>query len=62
MKLAWLLLYPEGPSTQYLKTLIPTAIKGMVFGTRVLKHWVLGPSGVGHGRLCQVWTEGQGLD
>ena len=36
---------PEGPSTQYLRTLVPKAIKGRVFGTRVLKYWVLGPSG-----------------
>ena len=35
---------PEGPSTQYLRTLIKT-IAGMVFGTRTLKYWVLGPSG-----------------
>ena len=41
---------PEGPSTQYLRTLVPKAIKGMVFGTRVLKYWVLGPSGV-----CKVY-------
>ena len=34
-----------GPSTQYLRTLVPKAIKGRVFGTRVLKYWVLGISG-----------------
>ena len=28
---------PEGPSTQYLRTLVPNAIQGMAFGTRVLK-------------------------
>ena len=39
--------YPEGPSTQYLRTLVPKAINGMVFGTRVLNYWVLGPSGLG---------------
>ena len=38
------LIYPEGPSTQYLRALVPKAINGMVFGTRVLKYWVLGPS------------------
>ena len=38
--------YLEGPSTQHLRTLVPKAINGMVFGTRVLKHWVLGPSGL----------------
>ena len=36
--------FPEGPSTQHLRTLVPNAIKGMGFGTRVLKYWVLGPS------------------
>ena len=35
---------PEGPSTQYLRTLVPKAIKGMILGTRVLKS-LLGPSG-----------------
>ena len=35
----------KGPSTQYLRTLVPKAIKGMVFGTRVLKYSVLGFSG-----------------
>ena len=32
--------------TQYSKTLVPKAIKGMVFQARVLKCWVLGPSGI----------------
>ena len=32
------LWYPEGPSTQYLRTLVPNTIKGMVFGTRDLKY------------------------
>ena len=36
---------PEGPSTQYLRTLVPNTIKGMVFGTRDLRYWVLRPSG-----------------
>ena len=36
---------PEGPSTQYLRTLVPKTIKGIVCGTRDLKHWVLGLSG-----------------
>ena len=35
---------PEGPSTQHLRSLVPKAINSMVFGTRVLKYWVLGPS------------------
>ena len=46
-----LLCNPQGPSTQYLRTLIPKAIKGRVFGTRVLKRWVLGPSA-----LCSAST------
>ena len=35
----------ESPSTQYLRTLVPKTIPLVVFGTRVLKYWVLGPSG-----------------
>ena len=38
--------YPEGPSTQYSRTLVPNTISSMVFGTRNLKSWVLGLSGV----------------
>ena len=34
--------YPEGPSTQYFRTLVPNTMKGMGFGTR----WVLGPFGL----------------
>ena len=36
----------EGASTQYLRTLVSNTIKGMVLGTRILKYWVLGPSGL----------------
>ena len=36
---------PEGPSTQYLRTLVPKAIPLMVFGTRVVEYWVIGPAG-----------------
>ena len=36
---------PEGPSTQYLRFLVPKTIPLMVFGARELKYWVLGPSG-----------------
>ena len=36
---------PEGPSTQYLRLLVPKTILFMVFGTRELKCEVLGPSG-----------------
>ena len=43
--------YLEGPSTQYLRTLVPKATEGMFFGTRVLKYWVLGPSGLDPGGL-----------
>ena len=35
---------PNQTSTQYLRTLVPQTIPLMVFGTRVLKYWVLGPS------------------
>ena len=38
---------PKGPRTQYLRTLVPKIIKCMVFGTRDLKYWVLGRSGIG---------------
>ena len=38
--------YPEGPSTQHLRTLVSKNIQGMAFGTRVLKYWVVGPSGL----------------
>ena len=34
---------PKVPSTYHLRTLVPKAIKGMVFGTRSLKCWVLSP-------------------
>ena len=39
-------VYPEGPSTQCFRTLVLKTIPFMVFGTRVLKYWVLGPSGI----------------
>ena len=35
---------PEGPSTQYLGTLVPKTMPLMGFGSRVPKSWVLGPS------------------
>ena len=35
----------EGPSTKYLRTLVPNATKCMVFVTRNPKYWVFGPSG-----------------
>ena len=41
----WQDTFPEGPSTQYSRTLVPKTIPLMVFGTRVLKYWVLGASG-----------------
>ena len=28
----------------YIRTLVPNTIKGVFFGTRDLKYWVLGPS------------------
>ena len=36
----------EGPSTQYLRPLLPKTMALMVFGIRILEHWVLGPSEV----------------
>ena len=36
---------PEGPSTQYLRILVPNTIRSMVFGARDLKYWLPGPSG-----------------
>ena len=36
--------FPEGPSTQYLRTPDPRTMSLVVFETRVLKCWVLGPS------------------
>ena len=40
-------LTPEGPSTQLFRSLVRNTIKSMVFGTRNLHYWVLGPSGDG---------------
>ena len=34
--------HAEGPSTQYLRTLVPKTIPLMVFGTKGLKYWALG--------------------
>ena len=36
----------QGPSTQYSGTLVSRTIKSMVLGTRNLKYWALGPSGL----------------
>ena len=41
-----IILLRKGPSTQYFRTLAPATIPSMVLGTRVLKSWVLGPSGL----------------
>ena len=41
-----LLHHPKGPSAQHLRTLVPNSLNCMVFGTRNLKYWVIGPSGV----------------
>ena len=41
---------PEGPSIQYLRLLVSKTILFMAFGTRDLKYWVLGPSGVDNSR------------
>ena len=37
---------PEGPSTQYLRFLVPKTMLLMVFGPKDLRYWVLGPSGI----------------
>ena len=55
---------PEGPSNQYSRTLVPKAMNGIVFGTRVLKYWVLGPSGYWSSQVKQLvlgCPEPQGL-
>ena len=36
---------PEGPCNQYMRLPVPKTMPSMVFGTRVLEYWVLGPSG-----------------
>ena len=53
----WKLPGPEGPSTQYSRSLSSKAILLMVFGTRIIKYWVLGPSG----KYCSFGSEGVGL-
>ena len=53
---AWNLQNPKGPSTQYLRTLVPKVIRGMVFGIRVFKSWVLGPFGQDHIWHSPVWN------
>ena len=45
---------PEGPSTQYLMSLVLNTAKGMVSGTRNLKCWVLGPSGYSMVQMSDV--------
>ena len=32
----------------FFRLSVPNTIEGMAFGTRVLKYWVLGPSGAGN--------------
>ena len=41
-----LIRYPKGPYTACLKTAVPEAIPGILFGTRVLKWAVYGPFGI----------------
>ena len=61
---AFCLQFLDGPSTQHLRSLGPKTIPLMVFGTRGLKYWVLGPSGVycatrkrqgGVAAVCEAW-------
>ena len=49
-------LFPESPSTQYLRFLIPETILLMVVGTKDLKYWVLGLSGFGFGMELESAT------
>ena len=39
--------FPEGPSTQYLRSLVQKTIKGMALGTKVHKYWYLYRLGIG---------------
>ena len=41
----------EGSSTQYLRSVVPKAVKSMVVGTGSLESWALGPAGLAHGAL-----------
>ena len=43
--------YPESPSTQYSRTLVPKTIPLMAFGTSVLKYLVFGPSAIAMGLM-----------
>ena len=52
--------YREGPSTQHLRPLDPKTIEGVVFGTRSLKYWILGPSGL-DASLSKEATNGPGV-
>ena len=45
------MFFPEGPSSQYVRTLVPKTIPLMVFGIRVLICWVPGLSGFGGGLI-----------
>ena len=46
VRCSWL-AYLEGPSTQYLRSLVQKASPLLVLGARDLEYWVLGPSGLG---------------
>ena len=52
----------EGPSTQYLRFLVPNTMPVLVFGARNLKYWVLGPFGSFYefGKFLQPALPGQG--
>ena len=59
------MLCPEGPSTQYFRTLVPNTTEGMAFGTRIVAYRVLGPSGLLSGsnvdlflrvQSTQIWS------
>ena len=59
-RLLVLLVYPQGSSTQYLRTLVPKAVKGMVFRTRFLKYLVLGAFGLEMVANCRTYLFGPG--
>ena len=55
-------IFPEAPSTQCFSSLVPNTIKSMVFGTRNLKYWVLGLSGIDTSRGPPSGVSGLGPD
>ena len=52
--------YPEGPSTQDLRSLVPNTIKVVVFETRNFKYRVPGPAGIMLGSRGQLFKKSSG--